>query len=217
MGSAQPLRPSSAPDEAKFTLSPKLAPELQDFIWSLALPGPRTINVSSPCIEPQPGRHRELLNTNRSSIPTSLLHTCFRSREIALLKYKRSFANSLESPIYFDPNDDTLYLSDSEAGYYFLLGNHLQGSRISERPEGNTEWNEDLRHVAVDGDQLRSVVMAMLSFNKSLETLVIFRSPLSTHLFTEEEIRVEFQALWEKNQPVEVHSRVPSVTFTSKD
>jgi hypothetical protein len=28
---------------------------------------------------------------------------------------------------------------------------------------------------------------------------------------------VDFQAPWEKNQPAEVNSRVPSVTFTSKD
>jgi hypothetical protein len=59
--------------------------------------------------------------------------------------------------------------------------------------------------------------MVRLSFNESLETLAIFQSPLSTHLFTEVEIRVDFQAPWEKNQPAEVNSRVLSVTFTSKD
>ncbi|KAE9376146.1 hypothetical protein N431DRAFT_532392 [Stipitochalara longipes BDJ] len=73
----------------EFALFPKLASELRDMIWGFALPGPRTItievsNTGDSDITDHILEKDYKFKADSSPIASALLHTCARSRLIAL-------------------------------------------------------------------------------------------------------------------------------------
>lgn len=99
-----------------FTQFSKLPTELQDKIWTYALPGPRIIGV-------QIKRFKDVLEDDSvvefySFIEfykcvtvephPELLHACRNSRAVALDTYRLSFVDELRHPVYFDIRRDVL-------------------------------------------------------------------------------------------------------------
>ncbi|KAF7871787.1 hypothetical protein EAF04_003894 [Stromatinia cepivora] len=113
---------SSSPRKFRtFILFSLLPQELQLAIWKLAFQdvGPRTVKLQLYWWQYKvpPSGCRDYLGSvltahhkYKAKIP-AFLHTCRASREVALEKYKLSFAKLLQGrPVYFDIDKDTLWL-----------------------------------------------------------------------------------------------------------
>lgn len=108
----------------EFTLFPKLAPELRDMIWKLALPKPRTISITAeplfdwntvaddPYIADDDPSIQFKLVSNACPMPRGVFLTCRESRTLALKRYSPAFKNQLEKWLYFDWKNDTLCFDD---------------------------------------------------------------------------------------------------------
>ncbi|CZR52567.1 uncharacterized protein PAC_02444 [Phialocephala subalpina] len=109
--------------------------EVANKIWKYALPGPRTIAVTTKSISKYPkstenygGRYYPLLKKDEGilivkfgvhPVATALLHVCRRSRDIAQQKYTPCFRGTHRKPIYFCREEDTLYFPTSADLLYF--------------------------------------------------------------------------------------------------
>jgi hypothetical protein len=97
-------------DLTNFTLFPNLPRELRKKIFEVAMPSPRTITITTA----QGGPSYCMQSNARGILPTSLMHVCCASREIALRKYEKAFKESLQhQPIYFDWDNDSVYFDDA--------------------------------------------------------------------------------------------------------
>lgn len=92
-----------------FTCFPQLPRELQLTIWEKALPGPRLIPVenSGSGYRIKPGTH---------PLPSSILHTCHISREVALKRYKVAATGQRTGFIYLDFETDVLFFDPDWPG-----------------------------------------------------------------------------------------------------
>ena len=95
------------PTPTSFEHFPQLPKEVQDMIWSAALPGPRIIHATEKIYNRATGRGYGELGVIKawSDIP-AMLHVCHDAREIALKGYQLAFGSRFGYPTYFDPEKD---------------------------------------------------------------------------------------------------------------
>ncbi|KAE9364297.1 hypothetical protein N431DRAFT_310427, partial [Stipitochalara longipes BDJ] len=106
---------------ANFTFFPKLAPELRDMIWKLAISRARVIKLTN-------SKKSELSSYKlyaRHRTPP-LLHTNRESRTIALTFYIRAFSSRIGHPIYFDFARDYLYLGSWTISHFNRINRYHQ-------------------------------------------------------------------------------------------
>lgn len=84
-------------------------------LWKFTLPDPRILTLL--CHRPTHTYQEPILfsrgpvsKANTNVVATPLLHTCSRSRQIALGRYERAFDDLLNHPIYFNWECDTVYM-----------------------------------------------------------------------------------------------------------
>ena len=127
-----------------FTSFPKLPAELQNQIWSDALPGPKVVTISLKHGYNRRGRPATQCHVSKAPIHLlSILHTCYASRTVALKRYRVTFEKQLRRPIYFDFNNDVLHLSSYEAAMKFF-------GRASKFPQAADDQNL-IQRLAVNG------------------------------------------------------------------
>jgi len=108
-----------------FTCFSKLPFELQLQIWESAEPDPAVISIrkaNQKVFQTCNDRHRlvDIMKAQAVYQAPAMLHTCRASRAIALPKYRLSFKEHLDRPIYFDRSKDILFMEDCEALASFL-------------------------------------------------------------------------------------------------
>lgn len=99
--------------EASFSRFPLLPQELQNMIWQTAIDcvKPRIVEVhETTARETRESKHLQKRQfTSPCPIP-GVLHACSASRQLALRRWKLSFASRCQHPkIFFDFSNDTLY------------------------------------------------------------------------------------------------------------
>jgi len=96
----------------RFIFFPKLPVELRLEIWSLALPGPRVIEVFQNLEKEYNGERKSEIKVNNP--PLTLFHVNREAREVASNKYMRLSNVSSSSLDFcrarFDPNKDTIFI-----------------------------------------------------------------------------------------------------------
>jgi len=177
------MNTDSSTDLRKFTVFPKLAPELRDMIWKLALPQPQTISIAATPLfdwgtiaETDP--HEFKLTSDASLMPLGLFLACKESRAIALKRYSRLFKRLLGKSVYFDWKNDTLCLNDPCAWYQFCDISRLNGLTGCKLRRAMPRWQKYVRCIALrrdipgeDYDELGE--MLFLKAFPSLKTLII--------------------------------------------
>ncbi|KAE9376136.1 hypothetical protein N431DRAFT_454710 [Stipitochalara longipes BDJ] len=227
-----PVRPT---DLKEFTLFPKLAPELRDMIWKLALPKPRTISTfvkafSSSIITPLSGPYAFKLVSNACSMLLGVFQACQESRAIALNRYVLAFKSQLEKPLYFDWKNDTIYFHHVCDLLYLskvLRSSTLEGSDAAQ-PRTNPNWRNKVCRIALRGGFFNRNpyvldVIGHLSSFTGLTTLVIeeiwptsVSRPQNQHSINDENKRALYKA-WKKQLEIDDGSKLPKVIWLTPD
>jgi hypothetical protein len=101
-----------------FHCFPNLPSELRLKIWALAIPDPRSIEISCERDVIPPGTRRYAKSFKSNIGPPALLHACRESRFEGLLTYKPHFTTAFSTNcIYVDFDRDTIHLSDGIVAY----------------------------------------------------------------------------------------------------
>jgi hypothetical protein len=155
-----------------FTLFPKLPFELRQIIWTLALPKPRTIMVTSREFVTYNERMSPVRNYraghNAQTVPC-VLHVCAESRSLGLKTYQLAFATQLRGrPVYFNFQSDTLYMKDS-----FALESFCGGYSDFEKSGLGGDLKENIRHLALGTSCASRKILVELAGYESLKTLFL--------------------------------------------
>lgn len=139
-------RPYHQPSKTlSFAPFAKLPPELQCLIWNHALPGPQIITITSKWRGPRQSRSRYKYSAEKPralyKVP-SIFHACSDSRQIALATYQPSFRHRLEHPIFFDIEQDTLFMLDGPTVAKF----YQSTSRLLDESE---DIEDSVRHMII--------------------------------------------------------------------
>ncbi|KAH8784373.1 hypothetical protein BGZ57DRAFT_925369 [Hyaloscypha finlandica] len=163
-----PTIPVEEPPSLKFTLFPKLPPELRNKIWEFALPGPRKITIETwDCVIVHVKlQHRHRQQQNKSDIPVTL-HVCRDSRAIALKHYSLAFSYRLLRAVYFDFEIDTLHLVDEYALRAFTQ------SYDGEYEEERAELNVRSLRVGIEFETIRGHPFSRIKDFDALQHLTI--------------------------------------------
>ncbi|KAE8448793.1 hypothetical protein EG329_008795 [Mollisiaceae sp. DMI_Dod_QoI] len=126
---------------------PKLSLDIQNKIFEMALPAPRTIQVNASYNSQGTGLEIDL---DVHPIATALLHVNRRARDIARSRYKICFEGKHCKPIYISWSTDTVYFETPS----ILLA--MNGHDVNEfgklidwmDPEWIKKWQEKVQNVA---------------------------------------------------------------------
>jgi hypothetical protein len=105
---AKSKKSSTRPKKLKeFTCFPKLAQELRDMVWKLALPGANVVQIYAVRVS------WAVQGLEASYQVPTLLHVCRESRLVAKEHYQTIFDDEFgDSPVYFNPALDVLFIRD---------------------------------------------------------------------------------------------------------
>jgi hypothetical protein len=176
-----------------FPLFPKLPSELRQIIWTLALPKPRTIMVTSRAFVTYDERMSPVRNFragHNAQIVPCVLHVCAESRNLGLKTYQPAFATQLRArPIYFNFQSDTLYMKDS-----FALESFCGGYSDFEKSGLGGDLMENIRHLALGISCARRKILVELASYERMKT-VFLEIPRSTDWRMEAEVE-NLEAMW---------------------
>jgi hypothetical protein len=112
---------STRPKKLKeFTCFPKLAQELQDMVWKLALPDANVVQIYAVRIS-----YAVQILKASYQVP-ALLHVCRESRLVARKRYQTIFdAEFGDKHVYFNPARDVLFIRDSVTMLYLWKGKNF--------------------------------------------------------------------------------------------
>jgi hypothetical protein len=225
---------NTAPDTSReFTLFPKLPPELRDMVWKFTLPDPRILNLL--CHRPTHNDQEPILfsrdavsKANVNGVATPLLHTCSRSRQIALGRYERAFNDLLDHPIYFDWERDTVYMK-LKASFAAFTGGWRRLARTPTPPRDVEIMQAKIQHIAIHRIPLsyldRQDMVEFLCGCQKLSTVTWVWPPLEGwgsrevlyRQVQEMQIRESLNYLWQKKLHVEEESTLPQMEFVTEE
>ena len=213
-----------------FNRFPLLPPETREMIWKAALPGPRTITVSTTALhtntDPPETQYRPHTDTKKD--PSALRQVCSESRRVFLANYETSFlghfcSSNLRPPIYFNWKRDSLYFPDRVAMACF--GGHKAGLRGMPKRNGKDKaWQGELRHLAVGSFFYEyDSGLDVFEFLTTLETLVlekpcnfnyVFQEPFEgSHYQKKKEILLWLNEIWDEQIALGFRSERPAVRW----
>jgi hypothetical protein len=206
MSSASSTISAKSHSGTKFTVFPKLPPELRVKIWKYALPeGPRVIEV---CCEGWPRNELRFKIGGEGSYPaTSLLLVSVEAHTVAMKAYPLAFPTFHLKPVHFNFEKDTLYFRGASALKYLI-----KSALASPSDEQQTGWEmKKIRHVEYTGpfyEQYPVLSERGLGMFTGLRTLKIPRCyPLNfpQSCINEYQKRVEgdLERLWAKVRELE--------------
>jgi 2EXR family len=217
----------------EFALFPKLPPELRDMVWKFMLPDPRILNLlchrpTHTDQEPILFSHDPVSKANINVVATPLLHTCSRSRQIALGRYERAFDGLLNHPIYFDWERDTVYMK-LKTSFAAFTGGWRRLVSTPTLPQDVEVMRAKIQHMAIHRIPLfyldrEDMVEFLYGFPK-LSVVTWVWPPLEGwgsgevlyRRVQEMQIRESLKDLWEKKTHVEKESTLPQMEFVTEE
>ncbi|KAE9376145.1 hypothetical protein N431DRAFT_454718 [Stipitochalara longipes BDJ] len=209
----------------RFTLFSKLAPELRDMIWGFALPGPRIVAVHLAPRSRISSQNTIRCKADVNPISTELLHTCSRSRQIALARYEPAFKGPMRHPIYCDWERDTLYINGrvSLIAFTSVLNQYPTISAHTRAIEASKIQHIAVGPVTMQNFSLEGVVKRLSAFTK-LSTITwawlarrVISSPLSVQIVAEMQIRKRVKAVWKEKLQVADEAALPKMEFITEE
>jgi hypothetical protein len=214
--------------DAVFTYFPLLPPELREMVWKYALPGPRMIKVTAVDVS-QTMRDRLSLWSifpctavwegfiEQSPIATPLLHTCHRSRTIALKTYEATFTPQLRgSSFYFNWELDTLYFQTDRGLECFFYHYRKSASEPQRFPDCDLTWQNSLRKMAVCYPPYKAIFTGVYKDLDKLEKLDLESSHpplLNWGRLSNTMTRLALNNIWRKQIETGRRERNPTVKF----
>jgi hypothetical protein len=217
----------------EFTLFPKLPPELRDVVWKFTLPDPRILTllchrISLTDQKPILFTTDAVSKANVNAVATPLLHTCSRSRQIALGRYECAFDGLLNHPIYFDWERDTVYMKLKTSFAAFTRGWRWLAS-TRKPPQTVGIMQAKIQRIAIHRIPLsyfdREDMVEFLCGCQKLSVVTWVWPPLEGwgsrevlyRQVQEMQIRERFKYLWQKKLHVEEENTLPQMEFVTEE
>lgn len=154
-----------------FTCFRKLPPELREKVWSLALPGPRVVQMRIKLTVAKYSKHQRGFHLKSTTLIPNMLHTCSESRTIALQHYELGMASHLSrGHTYIDFARDIIYFGDINENQGFTMASLLRDipekdvSKIRKLAVSQNVWNSKPfcnAHVLLDFSNLEELTLVM--------------------------------------------------------
>ncbi|KAI9049767.1 hypothetical protein LZ554_005918 [Drepanopeziza brunnea f. sp. 'monogermtubi'] len=157
----------SAPLLDKFTLFPKLYPELQMMVWKFGLGLSRYVNIIEKCDDVE--QH----GLQADAQPPVLLQVCSDSRRLALRHYELCFETQIPgSCILFNWEVDVLvFANPATLGEFFKTGVTTSTSRENTLLSTHREVFNNLRHLIIGEKWCAVEFIPLYPLFKSLESV----------------------------------------------
>jgi hypothetical protein len=217
----------------EFTLFPKLPSELRDMVWKFTLPDPRILTLL--CHRPTHTYQEPILfsrgpvsKANTNVVATPLLHTCSRSRQIALGRYERAFDDLLNHPICFDWERDTVYMK-LKTSFAAFTGGWRRLASTPTLPQDVEVMQAKIQHMAIHRIPLfyldrEDMVEFLCGFPKLSAVTWVWpqlegwgSGEVLYRQAQEMQIRESLKYLWKKKMQVEKESTLPQIEFVTEE